>query len=1575
MKKRLLTILSLALAICAMLAMLSVFAAASGTAEESEGETAPAPEIVSKNVSYASKLHLLYAIPKEQVPEGSSLCLKVSSANPTTEAYTLTEPTLMTISAITGEAKEYYVFYSKGIAAKDLATPIYATPTLIDEGGVETLGKTEEYSVIEYCYERLMHDGFINVSGEDTQDLRRRRLYEALIEYNSKAYAVFGDENATDPDSLAYASVKGSYSDFFSSVDPTDTITVTYDPSAIPKNYLFVGWRIIVTGADGSITETLSELSTVTVSLSKGATSLSAVYVKDPDVLLGEQIAEAEIRDAANRAAEWAALEERMISKLGYSEENAKKITDEMKNLYTLYGPELVDWVASLYAKGYMDLENGVWAGGFYATVAGRDAYGFGPDLQCTVQLLRFLQQSGVISSIKGDIPEWMQIEMVYFAKSLQHENGYFYHPQWGKEFTDEHISRRGRDLGWGTSLLSDFGAKPQYDTPNGVKGDGVSADEYLASLGIIKPTFGVTLTSHLGESTESRVRLATLVAAEEDASTAYLKTLPAFINYLLTVIEPGMKTNQYSTGNTLNATNGQISYYSKLNGTYTYTEGDEALTDGATAEDYKQFEGLTMMEMVIKVLIDVINPKTGLYGGYNEDGTWSDTLNFSHSNGFFKVISIINGQGVAYPYAAEAAVSLIDNLTNPDLPSRGNACEVYNVWNAINSLDSNPAKTNTVYAKVTEDDVTVANEGDEGAVEMTVSQFIAKSLEVRGADAVRITFDKIKGYQKADGSFSHSYTSGGTMHQGCPVAPAGNMGGDVDATCISSTGLIRSMFSAFNLDSYRPYFFGEADYIRFIHTLEVMEPVRKADADKLIEDFEDGLYKNNIEGDFAVENGKLNISGEASISLSELSTKGTRLAVSASITLTSSVRLNVLSGNKVIDTLTLSVDNGVCALERKSTASTAYPDISGGEVKLHLLYYLEDGALVSELLSSGALLMKDKQSADISSLSDITSLTIASESTTLDNMTFALITPENSIINDNGFIDFSGFTVGELDVGLASSGINFTNQTADGPTKSYALIISENSNKYLRLDDNCSSPDGTQNYFDFKNSDKKAATVVFETRMRIDREAGGVIPITVRSASGGAYYGGLNIVSGYLYAGVENKKSGLASTLIATDVKENEWFTLRMEYTAAATYSEDSFLCSIYINGKLIDSDTRKCDGLVYAPAASVLSFRMACDTNWLGTLDYDDIYVGSLEDYGGGNSSPTSHTHLTDTEITDVIDSTCTEDGSYVLKTFCSVASCGKVLSRVILPIPAGHKPATKEENRIEPTCTAEGSFELVGYCSGCGLELSRELCVLQTAPHSVVGDRCTECGVEGFVAEGLIDFEDMEAQSFLAPDGTVTNANLPVALNGSYIHLYAPKTHANMAVVTEDGDKILSCEKVINTTNSNTWVDFIRNTSVSADTIHFETRFKYESTALGGGIYVRLYTGRTTSGGGTRVTYHVLKTSSGYLTYQGAKTHVKSGEWCTLRITLEKTDTGYLYSFLVKNETGSSITSGGTSYGVGEFIPYHVTSELLIELEDINDVNAITFMHSTGCLTNLSFNNCYFGGTPHYVLKGEQ
>jgi hypothetical protein len=286
------------------------------------------------------------------------------------------------------------------------------------------------------------------------------------------------------------------------------------------------------------------------------------------------------------------------------------------------------------------------------------------------------------------------------------------------------------------------------------------------------------------------------------------------------------MLTSPYGTGNTINATDAQIKNYSKLNGVYAYTAGDEANTPGATAEEYRQFDGLTMIEMTMKVLVDTVNPNTGLYGGYNADGSFSGTekLGFANTNGFFKVISIFNSTGTAYPQAARAASSIIANLTNPDLPSTGNACDVYNLWSAIGSLKSNTASASTVYAGIADGNLVLCEEGDEGAQAMTVVDFINSSHELRGADAVRITFDKIKGYKKSDGAFSHSYTSGGTMHQGCPIAPSGNNLGDVDATCIASTGLVRSMFTAFGMGSYRPSFFGKADYMRFIDYIEAAD-------------------------------------------------------------------------------------------------------------------------------------------------------------------------------------------------------------------------------------------------------------------------------------------------------------------------------------------------------------------------------------------------------------------------------------------------------------------------------------------------------------------------------------------------------------------------------------------------------------------------------------------------------------------------------------------------------------------------------------------------------------------------------
>lgn len=131
----------------------------------------------------------------------------------------------------------------------------------------------------------------------------------------------------------------------------------------------------------------------------------------------------------------------------------------ELLELYRLYDEQYYLWLASLWQPEI---------GGFYYSVSGRDTLGMLPDIESTVQAMRFVGRSGLLSATKDSehhkkIYENVQECIIKYAKSLQApDDGYFYHPQWGKDIT---TSRRGRDLGWATSILSDYGATPDYPT------------------------------------------------------------------------------------------------------------------------------------------------------------------------------------------------------------------------------------------------------------------------------------------------------------------------------------------------------------------------------------------------------------------------------------------------------------------------------------------------------------------------------------------------------------------------------------------------------------------------------------------------------------------------------------------------------------------------------------------------------------------------------------------------------------------------------------------------------------------------------------------------------------------------------------------------------------------------------------------------------------------------------------------------------------------------------------------------------------------------------------------------------
>jgi len=135
-----------------------------------------------------------------------------------------------------------------------------------------------------------------------------------------------------------------------------------------------------------------------------------------------------------------------------------------MKELYSLYDAELVDWVADLYdpkiggwyySNSARDNETAVWQDKEYRML---------PDAESTCQALGFIGSSGISGGkeYQDFIPDVMKKEIGDFIYSLQDEDGFFYHPQWGKNIP---LSRRARDFNWSRSMLERLGRTTKYPT------------------------------------------------------------------------------------------------------------------------------------------------------------------------------------------------------------------------------------------------------------------------------------------------------------------------------------------------------------------------------------------------------------------------------------------------------------------------------------------------------------------------------------------------------------------------------------------------------------------------------------------------------------------------------------------------------------------------------------------------------------------------------------------------------------------------------------------------------------------------------------------------------------------------------------------------------------------------------------------------------------------------------------------------------------------------------------------------------------------------------------------------------
>ena len=342
-----------------------------------------------------------------------------------------------------------------------------------------------------------------------------------------------------------------------------------------------------------------------------------------PELILPAGVVKSVCFDAVERVAD---KDEQLIAKAWQEFEKATSpaLAEAMQELYGIYSNEVVVWFAELYDPG---------EGGFYFSNSGRDTYSFLPDLESTAQALGFLNGSGMFDRNGGNwatnLPEEMRKALGDFAYRLQDPDGYFYHPQWGKDIIN---SRRSRDLSHGVSILKSLGISPKYKTITNVGGDLDPASFLTEGLG-----------SGSAVSAVSKV-----VAVEGGLIPDHLSTPAKFEAYVNELFD---KNSSYVAGHNLSSQSTEIR---------------------ARGQEY------------VDITLKVLNERQC------DNGIWQEEINYLGVNGLMKISGVYNGMKAAIPNAEAAASAALFAITTEE--ATNSIVEIWNAWAAADRITKNIA-------------------------------------------------------------------------------------------------------------------------------------------------------------------------------------------------------------------------------------------------------------------------------------------------------------------------------------------------------------------------------------------------------------------------------------------------------------------------------------------------------------------------------------------------------------------------------------------------------------------------------------------------------------------------------------------------------------------------------------------------------------------------------------------------------------------------------------------------------------------------------------------------------------------
>jgi len=485
-------------------------------------------------------------------------------------------------------------------------------------------------------------------------------------------------------------------------------------------------------------------------------------------------------------------------------EEYSENIVRELKNLYDFYGEDMIPWLANLYEPAI---------GGWYHSNSARD------------------DTSGFSIGTKR-VPYLPDIENTYVALTLVSATGMaeMFGDSWVAAMPDWLLEDVGN---WVQGLQNPdtFFYHPQWpkeyieagSRQSRITRDRGSAKELLRLIGV-----PVKYTSYNPSESALADRLfcdSTAVAVSKVVATAgnmlwQYESVENFAKYIEQLEAEVAPMNDSSRA-------WQFYYYGNLfQSTTNYIKAD---TTGQ------------MKEMTINFFNKYQNTETGV---------WSAGLYYDSANGIHKIASVFNSLGAELNYVDKMVNSVVDILMfDPVTRPAGGGVNIYNTWSCFPYIYAN---------------IRNCSSGTNAEKEARCEE-IKNLVYSLAADAIRNSYEHIKGMKQEDGSFGYNRYGSSSHAQGCPAAVPGSREGDVNGNALCTYDIVHYITLALELELVEIPMFTEEDRITFIRIIEANREKIRADSvgESKLYDFESDAVNSAPSGiDIAFDSNRNEIPG-----------------------------------------------------------------------------------------------------------------------------------------------------------------------------------------------------------------------------------------------------------------------------------------------------------------------------------------------------------------------------------------------------------------------------------------------------------------------------------------------------------------------------------------------------------------------------------------------------------------------------------------------------------------------------------------------------------------------------------------